>query len=104
MTDTATEPSANGTTTANPNAWTIKWLDYTWHSTEITTQQLCSVSETLGVWDWSVARPDSGPRQLVTWIATLWSAEVKDQSVEESLALVLRQPLSFVVNALTTGA
>ena len=105
MTDTATEPSANGTGTPTvENGWTIQWLDYTWHSTETSVQQLCAVAETLGVWDWSIARPDSGPRQLATWIAVLWAAENPDLTLEQTFLAVMGQPLAVLVNALTTGA
>ena len=104
MTDTTTDPSANGAGIPTvENGWTIQWLDYTWHSTETSAQQLCAVAETLGIWDWSIARPDSGPRQLVTWIAVLWAAET-DQPLLEAMQLVMSQPLSAVVNALTAGA
>lgn len=104
MTDTATaEPTSNGTTSANPNGWTIEWDGHTWRSTETTTQQMCAVAETLGIWDWSVARPDSGPRQLATWIAVLWST-TDDKDLAACLKTVLAQPLAITVNALTVGS
>lgn len=106
MTDTATEPTMNGAGPAPlpPNGWVIKWLDHEWRSTETTTQQVCAVSETLGIWDWSVARPDSGPRQLATWIAVLWSTADDEIDLAAALAAVLTQPLANVVNALTVGS
>ena len=102
MTDTAT---SNGTTaeTVVPNGWTIRWEGYEWRSTETSAQQICAIAELLGVWDWSVARPDGGPRQLVTWIAVLWTSEEADQSVQESVLRVMAQPLSVVLAAFSDG-
>jgi hypothetical protein len=103
VTDTATQ---NGTTAPEvpANGWVIEWHGNRWTSTETITQQMCAVAELLGVWDWQIARPDAGPRQLVTWIAVLWSSSRDDLPIEESLALVMRQPLAVVVDALTTGS
>ena len=66
MTDTATEPSANGTgTLIVENGWTdpMARLHLALHR-DVGPAACCAVAETLGVWDWSIARPDSGPRQL----------------------------------------
>jgi hypothetical protein len=94
----------NGNTaTAVRNGWTIEWEGHTWHSTETTTQQLCAVAETLGIWDWSIARPDAGPRQLAIWLAVLWSTTEDDLTLEQATLRVLDRSLAEVLNALTTG-